>query len=76
MLSFFFQGLCVLKYADSSNQGDFFLHGLLVLQICPIKLVDPFSPRVSFQSTNKEFIYGLKKHMLTEPKASAWRWCD
>ena len=39
LLFFFRQGLFVLKYADSSNQRDFFLHRSLFQRICPIKSV-------------------------------------
>ena len=38
--SLFLHGSFVLEYADSSNQRDFFLYGLLVLRICPIKSVE------------------------------------
>ena len=34
---FFLHDSLVLKYADSSNQRDFFLRGLLALGICGIK---------------------------------------
>ena len=36
VLSFFLHNSFVLKYADSSNHGDFFLHSSLALRICPI----------------------------------------
>ena len=38
----------VLKHADSSNQCDFFLHGSLVLQKCPIKSVEYAWPQKTF----------------------------
>ena len=37
VLSFFLHGSYFLKYADSSNYRDFFLHGSLVLLMSPIK---------------------------------------
>ena len=40
VLYFFLHGFFVLKYADSSNRRGFFLHGSLVLRICPIESVN------------------------------------
>ena len=40
VLSYFLHGTLVLKYADSSDQRDFFLHGSFVLEICLIKSVE------------------------------------
>ena len=40
ILSSFVHGSFVLDYADSSDERDFFLHGLLILGICPIKSVE------------------------------------
>ena len=36
----FFYGSFVLEYAGLSNQRDFFLHGSLVLRICPTNSVE------------------------------------
>ena len=55
ILSFFFHDLFVLKYAHSSNQHHIFLHRLLVLLICPIKLVKYTWPQKNLRNKRKLF---------------------
>ena len=45
---FFSSKIFVLKYVDSSNQWNFFLHDSLILQICPIKSVEYAWPQKNF----------------------------
>ena len=55
-LPYFLHGLVVLKYADSSDQHDFFLCGSLALRICPIKSVEYAWPQKPLQQEQTFFL--------------------
>ena len=55
VLSFYLHGSFVLKYSDSFNQSNFFLHGSLVPRICPIKSVEYAWPQKNLCNKSKLF---------------------
>ena len=56
VLSFVLHGSFVLKYADSSNQRDFFLHSSLFLRVCSIKSANTRDRKKNFATRANFFL--------------------